>query len=143
MNAAEARKKRGGSTLLQRTKRDPERAAHIDKLVRVAAVEQIVQAIMEQQDISAAELARRLNAKPPQISRDLHGGLSKATMSRLCTIAEALGYDFFPALVPRANTAKRERFMKAYRALVPDSAQGFVTEARNVPVPVKRRRKIA
>jgi hypothetical protein len=40
MNAAEGRKKRQGSTLLERVKRDPERAAHIDMLVRAAAVEQ-------------------------------------------------------------------------------------------------------
>jgi transcriptional regulator with XRE-family HTH domain len=88
-------------------------------------VEQLVQAIMEHEHVTAAELARRLNAKPPQISRDLRGGLSKATLSRLSMIAEALGYDFFPALVPRADEAKRERFLEAYRALVPASAQAF------------------
>jgi transcriptional regulator with XRE-family HTH domain len=81
---------------------------------------------MEHEHVTAAELARRLNAKPPQISRDLHGGLSKATVSRLSMIAEALGYDFFPALVPRADEPKRQRFLEAYRALVPDSAQAFV-----------------
>jgi len=91
-------------------------------------VEQIVQAIMEQQHVTAAELARRLNAKPPQISRDLHGGLSKATVSRVSMIAQALGYDFFPALIPRANQAKRDRFLEAYRALIPDSSPGPAAE---------------
>lgn len=120
MNAAEARKRRGGSTLLERTKADPARAARVDRLVASASVEQLVQAIMDSEHINAAELARRVNAKPPQISRDLHGGLSRATLSRLSTIAEALGYDFVPAFVPRSDAAKRKRFLDMYRELIPD-----------------------
>jgi DNA-binding GntR family transcriptional regulator len=120
MNAAEARKRRDGSTLVQRIKTgDPARAARIDKLVAAASVEQIVQAIMENESINAAELARRINAKAPQVSRDLHGGLSRATLSRVSTIADALGYDFIPAFVPRADNAKRKRFIKMYRELIP------------------------
>ena len=119
MNAAEARKKRGGTTLLKRTMRDPARAAHINELVRVADIEQIVQLIMAAQNISAAELARRIDAKPPQISRDLHGGLRKASLARLVMIAEALDCDFVPALVPRNEPAQRARFFEAYKGLMP------------------------
>jgi len=119
MNAAEARKKRGGSTLLERAMRDPQRAARIDRLARAADVEQMVQAIMASQQVSAAELARRMNAKPPQVSRDLHGGLRRATLSRLAIIAEALGYEFVPVLVPRKQSAERKKFFAAYRALLP------------------------
>lgn len=134
MNAAEARKRRGGSTLVQRIKAgDSTRAARIDKLVAAASVEQIVQAIMENERINAAELARRINAKAPQISRDLHGGLSRATLSRVATIADALGYDFIPAFVPRADDAKRKRFIKMYRELIPTF----------VPVPTLSRRNTA
>lgn len=121
MNAAEAKKHRSGSTLLERTKSDAARAARIDRLVASASVEQLVQAIMHEQHISAAELARRLKAKPPQISRDLRGGLSRATVSRLSTIAEALGYDFVPAFVPRSNAAKRKRFLDMYSELIPNA----------------------
>jgi transcriptional regulator with XRE-family HTH domain len=119
MNAAEARKKRDGSTLLERTMADPARAARIKRLVELADIERIVETIMENDDVSAAELARRINAKPPQISRDLHGGLRRATLGRLALIAHALDYDFVPALVPRNNTVARERFFDAYRELLP------------------------
>ncbi len=122
MNAAEARKQRGGSTLLERTKRDPVRAAAIDALVAAASVEHIVQTIMEIENVNAAELARRVNAKPPQISRDLHGGLSKATLGRIASIADALGYDFVPAFVPRSKNAKRRKFFEAYCGLLPETS---------------------
>jgi transcriptional regulator with XRE-family HTH domain len=123
MNAAEARKRRGGSTLLERTKAsDPRRAVRIEQLVAAADVEQIVQAIMEREHISAAELARRVNVAPPQISRDLHGGLSRATLNRLVAIADALGCDFVPAFVPRSDNSKRERFLDLYHDLIPRRA---------------------
>jgi transcriptional regulator with XRE-family HTH domain len=120
MNAAEARKKRGGSTLLERVKSDPAHAARIDQLVAAASLERLVEAIMEREHVNAAELARRINAKPPQVSRDLRGGLSRATVSRLSTIAHALGYDFVPALVPRSDESKRRRFFDAYHAMLPE-----------------------
>ena len=120
MNAAEARKRRGGSTLFERTMAaDPKRAARIERLVAAADVEQMVQTIMESGQISAAELARRINVSPPQISRDLHGGLSRATLSRLLMIADALDCDFVPAFVPRSDDTKRKRFLKMYRGLIP------------------------
>ena len=119
MSADEARKRRGGTSLVERTKRDPVRAAQINALVAEASVEQLLQRIMELEHVTAAELARRMNAKPPQISRDLHGGLSRATLSRLVMIAEALGYDFVPAFVPRTKDRRREKFLDAYRRLIP------------------------
>jgi hypothetical protein len=108
---------------------DPVRSARIGKLVAAASVEQIVQAIMDKESINAAELARRINAKAPQVSRDLHGGLSRATLSRVSMIADALGYDFIPAFVPRENSAKRKRFIEMYRELIPTF----------VPAPASRR----
>ena len=134
MSASDARKKRGGTTLLQRAVADPKRAARIDKLARAADIEQMVQAIMASQRVNAAELARRLNAKPPQISRDLHGGLRKATLARLAVIAEALDYDFVPALVPRADSSQRDKFFDAYRDLMPkesDAAAGHLAPPRS------------
>jgi transcriptional regulator with XRE-family HTH domain len=98
---------------------DPKRAARIERLVAAAAVEQVVQGIMDHARINAAELARRINVSPPQISRDLHGGLSRATLSRLLMIADALDCDFVPAFVPRSDDTKRKRFLKMYRGLIP------------------------
>jgi transcriptional regulator with XRE-family HTH domain len=137
MTAAEARKRRGGSTLLERTKVDHARATRIDRLVASASIEQLVQAIMDREQISAAELARRMNAKAPQVSRDLHGGLSRATLSRVSTIAEALGYDFVPAFVPRANTAQRKHFLESYAKLIPEAAQ--LQSSARAPQRKKRR----
>jgi transcriptional regulator with XRE-family HTH domain len=122
MNAAEARRRRGGSTLVERTKAaDPARAARIEKFVAAAAVEQIVQTIMDREHVNATELARRVNVSPPQISRDLHGGLRRATLSRLSMIADALDCDFVPAFVPRSDDSKRKRFLKMYRDLIPQA----------------------
>lgn len=108
MNATEARKRRDGSTLADRVRENPKRATRIDRLVAEATIEHTLQQIMELEDVSAAELARRVKAKPPQISRDLHGGLSKARISRLAVLADALGYDFFPVFIPRNDVEKRK-----------------------------------
>jgi transcriptional regulator with XRE-family HTH domain len=123
IDAREARERRGGSTLVDRIQdADPKRATRIKKLVAQADAEQrvehMVQAIMASQSVSAAELARRLNSKPPQISRELSGGLNKSTLKRITVIADALGYEFLPTFVPRENNAKRKRFMKAYQNLL-------------------------
>jgi hypothetical protein len=119
MNATEARKRRAGSTLTERLRRDPLRAARIDRLVAEAAVEQALQQIMEIENVSAAELARRVNSKPPQISRDFHGGLRKARVSRLVTLAHALGYGFVPAFIPKGDSKERKAFFESYLDVLP------------------------
>lgn len=118
MNAAEARKRRGGSTLVERSRQDAKRAARIDRLVAEASVEHALQELMEIENVTAAELARRVKSKPPQISRDLHGGLSKARVSRLVKLAGALGYDFVPVFIPRGEAKQRENLLGFYRDLV-------------------------
>lgn len=74
---------------------------------------------MEIENVSAAELARRVKSKPPQLSRDLHGGLSKARISRLVTLAHALGYDFVPMFIPQGKSKKRQTFFEHYVDLLP------------------------
>ncbi len=115
MNATEARKKRSSSTLVERTRRDRNRATRIGRLVTEASIEHTLQQIMEIEDVSAAELAKRVKSKPPQISRDLHGGLSKARVSRLATLAGALGYDFIPMFIPRDDLEKRRALLDVTR----------------------------
>jgi transcriptional regulator with XRE-family HTH domain len=137
-NAAEARKKRGGTTLVERTMRDPVRAARIERRTKAADIEQMVQTIMASRQVTAAELARRINAKPPQISRDLHGGLRRATLGRLAIIAEALGYEFVPVLVPRDDSAQRRRFFEVYQALQSFSDAPQRNRRTEPAVPAKR-----
>ena len=124
MNASEARKRRGGTTLTERTRRDPSRAARIDRFVAEASVEHALQQIMEIENVSAAELARRVNSKPPQVSRDLHGGLSKARISRLVTLARALGYDFVPLFIPQGDSKQRQTLFELYLDLLPKHGKG-------------------
>ena len=76
---------------------------------------------MEIENVSAAELARRVKSKPPQVSRDLHGGLSKARVSRLTALAGALGYDFFPMFIPRNDLEKRETLLTVTRDVLHQS----------------------
>jgi len=141
---AQTRKTRGGSTLIERVKSDPARAARIDQLIAHASIEQFVEAIMERKHVSVAELARRMKAKAPQISRDLNGGLSRVTISRLSTIADALGYDFVPALVPRSDESKRRRFFDAYCAMLPDVApKGATRKRQSTKATAKPKRKQA
>ena len=70
---------------------------------------------MELENVTAAELARRVKAKPPQISRDLRGGLSKARVSRLAELAHALGYDFVPMFIPHGDLEKRQTLLEIYK----------------------------
>jgi len=123
MNAIEARKRRGGSTLSERIRKNPKRAAHIDGLVAEATIEHTLQQIMELENVSAAELARRVKARPPQISRDLHGGLSKARVSRLATLADALGYDFFPMFIPHGDVEKRKAVSEVMKDVLSGARQ--------------------
>jgi transcriptional regulator with XRE-family HTH domain len=140
MNAAEARKRRGGSTLVERARQDADRAARIDKLVAEASVEHALQELMEIENVTAAELARRVKSKPPQISRDLHGGLSKARVSRLVRLARALGYDFVPVFIPRDEPEEREHLLGFYRKILTktqkarEAAQGKDTHREKIAI---------
>ncbi|TAM74279.1 hypothetical protein EPN44_11610 [bacterium] len=120
MNATEARKRRGGSTLVERSRKDSARAARIDRLVAEASIENALRKIMEIENVSAAELARRVKAKPPQISRDLRGGLSKARVYRLVELGRALGYDFVPMFVPH-DPEKRQTLVAWYNEILADT----------------------
>lgn len=55
MNAADARRRRGGSTLLERTKSDSSEAARIDALVATISAEHTVQAITEAENVTQSE----------------------------------------------------------------------------------------
>jgi len=73
---------------------------------------------MEQQHISAAELARRVNRKPASISRDLSGGLSTAKLGRVREMADAVGYDVVALLVPRDPVERKKAIGRVAKELV-------------------------
>jgi predicted transcriptional regulator len=121
MNAVEARAARrqaGRATLEQRLREDPKMAQRIDKKMAHLRLEQQMIDAMEQEHVTAAELARRISRQPSAISRDLNGGLSKAKIGRVEEMAEAVGYDFVGLLLPRDREARRKTLQRVTRELV-------------------------
>lgn len=113
MNAIEARKARsskGKKNLSQRLREDAGMAAKIDAYLEDLQLEQQFIDAMYEEQVSAAELARRTNRKPAAISRDLAGGLSGAKLGRVREMAAAVGYDVVAVLVPK-DPKRREQIV--------------------------------
>lgn len=113
MNASEAREARragGKRNLSQRLRDNPEVAARIDAYLDGFRLEQQFLDAMQEEDVSAAELARRTNRKPAAISRDLGGGLGGAKLGRVREMAAAVGYDVVAVLVPK-DPKRREKVL--------------------------------
>ncbi len=121
MNAIEARNARrraGKTTLEERLRQDPEMAQRIDKQLAHLRLEQQMADAMQRQHVSAAELARRVARQPSAISRDLKGGLSKAKIGRVEDMAEAVDHDFVALVLPRDPKERRETLERLTRELV-------------------------
>ena len=122
MNATEARRARqaqGKRSMYDRLREDPQRAARIDRYLEELRLEQHSIDAMEQQHISAAELARRVNRKPASISRDLSGGLSTAkNLGASAKMADAVGYDVVALLVPRDPVERKKAIGRVAKELV-------------------------
>ena len=121
MNAVEARTARrraGTKTLEQRLRENPEMAQRIDKQMAHLRLEQQMLDAMERAHVTAAELARRISRQPSAISRDLHGGLSKAKIGRVEEMAEAVGYEFVGLVLPRDREERRKALQRVTRELV-------------------------
>ena len=120
MDAAEARNARrsaGKKSLEQRLRLDPGMAAKIDRhLVDLGLEQQMIDA-MEREHVTAAELARRVDRKPSAISRDLNGGLSKAKFARIQELANAVGHDVVPLVLPRDAEQRRHALERVAREL--------------------------
>lgn len=133
MNATEARQARkatGKQTLSQRLRENPEMASKIDAYLADLQLEQQFIDAMQEQHVTAAELARRTNRKPAAISRDLTGGLSGAKLGRVREMAAAVDCDVVALLVPRDPT-RREK-------VVARTADGWVIRKPNMPLNTKR-----
>ncbi|HEY1977699.1 MAG TPA: hypothetical protein VGG89_14190 [Candidatus Baltobacteraceae bacterium] len=121
MNAREAREARcakGIPSLSERLRKDPKRAARIDRYLEEIRLEQQFIDAMDEQKITAAELAKRVKSKPASISRDLHGGLSEAKLGRVRKLADAVGYDVVTLLMPRDPARRKKVVAKAAKELV-------------------------
>lgn len=112
MNADEHAKllrAQGIPTLSERIRRDPVRAARIDRELLAISLEVQIMRIMERSKITATDLAKKLKVPKSQISRDLNGGLSKARLGRLHQIAAALNHDLVAVVVPRDLSKARKK----------------------------------
>jgi hypothetical protein len=112
MDAIEARNQRrvkGGTTLAQRIRQDPERASRIDHYRHLISIEEQVLTAMAERRVTPAQLARRLERPASTITRDLKGGLSEAKLGRLRRYAEALGYELVVRLEPRPEVPSLAR----------------------------------
>lgn len=103
--------KRKGRSLVERELKDALTRKRVLDSVLEDSIELAIRHIMECEEVTSAELARRIHVRPSQVSRDLGGGLSRATLARLAEIANALHCDLFVSLKPR-KTAKKSVHVK-------------------------------
>lgn len=115
--AFRARRAAGIKTLAERMREDPERARRMDNILAQLRLEQQFFEAMEELGVSAAELARRTKRKPAAISRDLAGGFSAAKLGRLREMADAIGYDVVPLLLPRDRNERRSKLKRIVKEL--------------------------
>lgn len=85
--------------LIERKLRDPQHD------VRYAAFMLEVQILLALEDKgwTFARLAKAVGTSKGNISRDLNGGLSKASYSRICKIVHALGLKLIPLCIPKEH----------------------------------------
>lgn len=112
------------TTLMEREMaKSPERAARIRARANLFTLESQIQHAMEQQHVSASELAERLDMDKGMLSRDLNGGLSKAKYQRIERLVEELGYEIIPLVVPVKSPTRRQQALKdAFTALMRQSS---------------------
>jgi predicted XRE-type DNA-binding protein len=68
--------------------------------------------MIEQEKISLAALARQLGVPRSNVSRDLAGGIRRATLPRVGQIARALNAEFVPVILPHERAGRREIIRK-------------------------------
>jgi transcriptional regulator with XRE-family HTH domain len=95
-------------------RRDPATAALIDAELLAISLEAQILRIMEHSNITATELAKKLNVPKSQVSRDLNGGLSKARLGRLHQIAAALNHDLVAVVVPQDLAKSRKKALLTF-----------------------------
>lgn len=113
------------TTLMEREMaKSPERAARIRARAAFFTLESQIQHAMEQQHVSASELAERLDMDKSMLSRDLNGGLSKAKYHRIERLAGELGYEIIPLVVPAKGSTRRQKAIEeAFSALMKPSGK--------------------
>ena len=65
---------------------------------------------LEQQGLTYEKFAKKIGSSKGNISRDLKGrGLQKATVERIVKMAQALGLEFLPLLLPKDRRGRRKK----------------------------------
>ncbi len=65
---------------------------------------------LEEQGLTYEKFAKKIGSSKGNVSRDFKGrGLQKATIDRLIKMAQALGLEFLPLLLPRDRRSRRKK----------------------------------
>ena len=72
---------------------------------------------MEAQGLTYEKFAKKIGSSKGNISRDLKGrGLQKATIDRIVRMAQALGLEFIPLLLPKDRRGRRKKIEELLEA---------------------------
>ena len=105
-------KKRKPKTLFDREMERPDFRRKYESEREAFNLEVQLLNMIELANISHAALARQLGVPRSNVSRDLAGGIRRATLPRLGQIAHALDADFIPVLLPHERAGRREIIQK-------------------------------
>ena len=87
--------------LLERKLENPVYRTRFERQYPAFVLEVQILKALEEKGWTFEDLARKLHTKKNNVSRDLSaGGIRSATIKRLSRMAEALGMEFLPLLIP-------------------------------------------
>lgn len=107
-------KKSKVTTFVERLRQNPRMAALIDKHKAMLSLEIQFEREMERRNESPARFAKKIGANRSTISRDLHGGLSKAKLERVASMANALDCDLVAVILPREARERKARLREVF-----------------------------
>lgn len=72
---------------------------------------------LEEQGLTYEKFAKKIGSSKGNVSRDLKGhGLEKATIDRVVRMAQALGLEFLPLLLPKDRRQRRKKLQELLAA---------------------------
>jgi|ERR1022692_1980247 transcriptional regulator with XRE-family HTH domain len=97
------------STLLERARKNKRMASLIDKHRSMLSLEIQFERELKRRNESPARFAKKIGSNRSTVSRDLHGGLSKAKLERVASMANALDCDLVTIILPREADERKDR----------------------------------
>lgn len=107
-------KRTKATTLVERARQNQRMAALIDKHKAMLSLEIQFERELKRRNESPARFAKKIGSNRSTISRDLHGGLSKAKLERVATMANALDCDLVTVILPREAGERKARLREMF-----------------------------